>query len=149
MEGVEKSKFGELEEEDEVGQKPRFELGISHPKAHLILEGSDRHDWGLVKDCLGRINYVPEDAVVVGCWHKYEEGVFWVSLLTPLKALEDTAIRLAAEQAVVRDEDIGRMAKPTTKGKKRKPRAKKEPVVEQDDTLDRLAVLRARLKPKA
>ena len=145
----EKGKFGEFEEEDEAGKKLRVELGISHPKAHLILEGSDRHEWGLVKDCLGRINYVPEDAVVVGMWHKYEEGVVWVSLLTPLKALEDTAVKLAAEQAAVRDKDISGMAVPKTPGKKRKPRAKKEPVVEQDDTLDKLAALRARLKPKA
>ena len=145
----EKVKFGELEEEDEVGKKPRFEFGTSHPAASLILEGSDRHDWGLVKDCLGRINYVPEDAVVVGCWHKYEEGIFWVSLLTPLKALEDIAVKLAVERIAVRDKDISGITVSKTPGKKRKPRAKKEPEPEQDDTLDRLAVLRARLKPKA
>ena len=149
MEGEEKGKFGEFEEEGEVGQKPRYEFGTSHPTAHLILEGSERHDHGLVKDCLGRINYVPEDAVVVGTWHKYGEGTYWVSLLTPLKALEDIAVKLAVERVAVRDKDIGRMASPTTTGKKRKPRAKKEPVVEQDDTLDKLAALRARLSPKA
>jgi len=145
-----KSKFGELEDEDDqTGQKPRFEFGISHPKAHLILEGSELHDWGLVKDCHGCVNYVPEDAVVVGTWHKYDVGTFWVSLLTPLKALEDISIQLITNQAKIRDEDILRMGLPKTPGKKRTPRVKEEPLPEENKTLDRLAALKARLKSKA
>ncbi len=76
-------------EKAEARESGGTQSGPMHPKAHLILEGSERHDWGVVKDCLGRINYVPEGAQVVGTWHKYGSGTFWVSLLTPLKALED------------------------------------------------------------
>jgi len=67
-------------------------------KAHLVLEGSNDHEWGVVKDCHGCVNYIPEDAEVVGTWNKYAGG-FWVSLETPITALVDKATQLYVELA--------------------------------------------------
>ncbi len=80
--------------EEEEQQKPEYQ-----PKAHLVLEGSDKHEWGVVKDCHGCVNNIPEDAELVGTWSKYNEGVFWVSLETPLQALQDKATLQIAELA--------------------------------------------------
>jgi len=68
-------------------------------KAHLVLEGSEKHEWGVVKDCHGCINYIPEDAEIVGTWSKYSEGTYWVNLETPIQALQDKATLLTAELA--------------------------------------------------
>lgn len=70
-----------------------------HAKAHLVLEGSESADWGMVKDCHGAINLVPDDAEVVGTWNMYGEGTYWVSLTTSLEALTDKAIQLTKEIA--------------------------------------------------
>ncbi len=88
-------------EEDQSEQKPEYQA-----KAHLVLEGSDQHEWGVVKDCHGCINNIPEDAEVVGTWSKYGEGIFWVSLETPLQALQDKATILIAELAKKREQEL-------------------------------------------
>lgn len=74
-------------------------------KSRLVLEGSDKHEWGVVKDCKGCVNYIPDDAEVVGTWSKYGEGVFWVSLQTSLQALSDRATQLFVELAKRRAEE--------------------------------------------
>jgi len=79
-------------EEDERSVAPEYKV-----KAHLVLEGSEKHEWGVVKDCHGCINYIPEDAEIVGTWSKYSDGVFWVDLETPIQALQDKATLLTAE----------------------------------------------------
>ncbi len=145
------AKFGEFDEDDEVDagkaevkRVGSMGFGTSHPKAHLILEGSEQFEWGVVKDCHGCINYVPEGSEVVGVWHKYGSGTFWVSLLTPLKALEDLAVQLHVKLAKSREEDISRMG--PLPAKKSRSRAKKEPVPDEgSETLDRLSALRAKL----
>jgi len=88
-------------EEDQSEQKPEYQV-----KAHLVLEGSDQHEWGVVKDCHGNVNHIPEDAEIVGTWNKYGEGVFWVSLETPIQALQDRATILTAELAKKRQEEL-------------------------------------------
>ncbi len=96
------------EEEEQPQPKPKYQA-----KAHLVLEGSDQHEWGVVKDCHGCVNHIPEDAEVVGTWNKYGEGVFWVSLETPLQALQDKATTLIAERAKSRAEELAHL--PTRK----------------------------------
>ncbi len=86
--------------EDQPQQKPEYQA-----KARLVLEGSDQHEWGVVKDCHGCVNYIPEDAEIVGTWNKYGEGVFWVSLETPIQALQDKATILIAELAKKRQQE--------------------------------------------
>lgn len=95
-------------EEDQTEQKPEYQ-----PKAHLVLEGSDQHEWGVVKDCHGNVNFIPDDAEIVGTWNKYGEGVFWVSLETAIQALQDKATILTAELAKKREEELAHL--PTKK----------------------------------
>lgn len=92
-------------------------------KAHLVLEGSEKHDWGVVKDCHGCVNHIPEDAEVVGTWNKYSEGTFWVNLQTSLEALQDRATQLIRELA------RRRMQEPIPQPKRRTPapRTAREP----------------------
>ncbi len=89
------------EEDVEPQRKPEYQ-----PKAHLVLEGSGQHEWGVVKDCHGCINSIPEDAEIVGTWNKYGEGVFWVSLETPIQALQDKATILIAKLAEEREKEM-------------------------------------------
>lgn len=86
-------------------------------KAHLVLEGSASFEWGVVKDCKGQVNYVPEDAEVVGTWSKYGEETFWVSLETSLQALQDKATLLVAELAATRREELRERPKRAPKPK--------------------------------
>lgn len=117
-------------EEEEQSQKgPEYQA-----KAHLILEASDRHEWGVVKDCHGNINFVPEDAEIVGTWNKYGDGVFWVSLETPLQALQDKATLLIAELAKKRKEEMVRLP------------VRRQPLPEKTATLSALDKLRAKIK---
>jgi hypothetical protein len=129
----------ELETEEQHQPKLEFK-----PKAHLVLEGSERHDWGIVKDCHGSINVITEDAEVVGTWNKYRDGTFWIDLLTPLSALEDKATQLYKELADGRADVMARLGitGPAKKVSKT-PRAPKEPKVEQpvDEKLGKLRSL--------
>jgi len=134
----------ELEHEPE--QPPKLEF---KPKATLVLEGSDQHDWGVVKDCHGRINMIPDDAEVVGTWNKYSSGpernlTFWVSLQTSLSALEDRATQLYRELSEGRAEAMQRMGE--VMPAKRTPRAKAERV--EQPKRDEFAALRAKLAGK-
>jgi hypothetical protein len=109
--------------EEDIEQPPKLEF---KPKAHLVLEGSERHDWGVVKDCHGNINAIPDDAEVVGTWSKYGDGTYWVSLQTSLSALEDRATQLYLELADSRIEAMARVGAPTVqKGTRRAPRQPK------------------------
>jgi len=85
----------ETEPEQQALEQPT-ELKI---KAHLVLEGSEKYEWGVVKDCKGCINIIPPDAEVVGTWNKYGDGTYWVSITTPIEALVDRATQLFSELA--------------------------------------------------
>lgn len=129
--------------EHEPEQPPKLEFKV---KAHLVLEGSDQHDWGVVKDCRGLINMIPDDAEVVGTWNKYASGpegglTFWVSLQTSLNALEDRATQLYKELSEGRAEAMQQMEKVAPA--KRTPRAKAE-----QPKHDEFADLRAKLRGK-
>lgn len=133
----------ELEHEPE--QPPKLEF---KPKAHLVLEGSDQFEWGLVKDCHGLINMIPDDAEVVGVWNKYASGpegnlTFWVSLQTSLNALEDRATQLYKELAEGRADAMGRMREmaPAKRAPKKTERVEKP-------KHDEFAALREKLKGK-
>lgn len=106
---------------EQDNQSPEYQA-----KAHLVLEGSEQHEWGVVKDCHGNINHIPEDAEVVGTWSRYGDGTYWVSLETSLQALQDRATILVAELARRRREEAVelRVARPRAK-RTREP----EPVV--------------------
>lgn len=131
--------------EHEPGQPPKLEF---KPKAHLVLEGSEQHEWGLVKDCHGCINMIPDDAEIVGVWNKYGDGIFWVSLQTSLSALEDRATQLYVELAEGRIDAMGRMSilgvsKKASKKERKSRGLEAEPP--HDDTFDKL---RAKLGKK-
>lgn len=115
-------------------------------KAHLVLEGSGDpgNTWGVVKDCHGNINMVPEDAEVVGTWSRYTNGEYWVSLETPIQALQDKATILIAEMAEKRR--LQEATRAPTSTRVSKPRAMKpsEPEVPFDSGL--FDDLRSKLK---
>lgn len=143
MENVEEDKW-QLEHEPE--QPPKLEF---KPKAHLVLEGSDQHEWGLVKDCHGLINIIPDDAEIVGVWNKYASGpegnlIFWVSLQTSLSALEDRATQLYRELSEGRAEAMQRMG--VVVPAKKAPRTKAERV--ERPKHDEFAALREKLRGK-
>ncbi len=124
------------EENEQHQQKPEYQA-----KAHLVLEGSDQHEWGVVKDCHGCINYIPEDAEIVGNWNKHGEGVFWISLETPIQALQDKATILIAELVKEREKGLARY--PVRKS----PRTRSLPEEPTGpSTLDKLSKLRASVK---
>jgi len=120
------------EEDEQPQQKPEYQA-----KAHLVLEGSNQHEWGVVKDCHGNVNFIPKDAEIVGTWNKYGEGVFWVSLETPIQALQDKATILTAELARAREKEVFRQPV-------RRPSLPKEPTG--PSALDRLKKLRTSIK---
>ncbi len=103
-------------EEDEQATEQPTEFKI---KARLVLEGSDQHEWGVVKDCHLNINHIPEDAEIVGTWNKYGEGVFWISLTTSIEALVDRVTQLTAELAESRKKELESIALQPKTGKKR------------------------------
>jgi len=122
---------------ESIDGQPKLEFT---PKAHLVLEGSERHDWGVVKDCHGNINIITEDAEIVGTWNKYANGTIWVDLTTPLEALRDRAIQLYKELADARTESMNRLG--ITGPVKRAPRTVHEPKVKPEgSTLDRIKAL--------
>jgi len=130
--------------ENEIEQPPKLEF---KPKAQLVLEGSERHEWGVVKDCHGCINMIPDDAEVVGTWNKYASGpegdlTFWVSLQTSLNALEDRATQLYVELSKSRADAMQQMGKMVPA--KRAPRATKPKEPKRDEFAD----LRAKLGQK-
>ncbi len=126
----------EGEEQPQPQQKPEYQA-----KAHLVLEGSDQHEWGIVKDCHGCVNYIPEDAEIVGNWSKYSEGVFWVSLETPIQALQDRATILIAELVKESEKEL---AQHPVRKSPRKLSLPEEPTG--PSTLDKLSKLRASVK---
>lgn len=91
-------------------------------KVSLVLEGSEFYEFGIVKDCHGSINSIPESAEVVGMWSRYGEGTYWVSLTTPVQALQDVLITLIKGT----DEDRKKQ-QPATRRKTGTPRTVKPP----------------------
>ncbi len=119
------------------------------PKAHLVLEGSESQEWGVVKDCLGRVNYIPPDAEIVGSWSRYGDGTYWVSLTTSLEALRDRSTRLFAQLAEARlkaEEAAGYKPKPKRARAPKEPRKEEEETPEVSETTSRLDALRKKLK---
>jgi hypothetical protein len=123
-----------------------------HVKVSLVLEGSDRYDWGVVKDTHGTINFIPEDAEVCGTWHVYSEGVFWVYLTTPLEARLDRAIMLFKEMAERRLREPGTFPPSARKARRMpkqprqpKPKPTQEPVEAEPPPNPLLAQMRTRI----
>jgi len=132
--------------EEEVPEQPR-KLEFK-PKAHLVLEGSDEHEWGVVKDCHGNINFIPDDAEIVGTWNKYSlkpSGglTYWVSLQTPLSALEDRATQLYAELAESREKSMQRLG--LRSSPKKTPRSEHKVVKEEQSGYNIFDKLRQKL----
>ncbi len=154
---VDKSAW-DLEEDDQPEAEskskltPMTQLEIK-PKARLVLEDSDSENWGLVLDCHGALNTIPEDAEPVGKWNRYQDDVIWISLTTPIEALADRAIQqyVFVSEARRKAEAAGTAKKTGTK-KARKASAAKpkteqgvEPTAAQE-TANKLDSLRKKLR---
>lgn len=84
----------------------------SKPKVILILEDSERTDWGVVKDCHGSM---PEDmskCEIIGTWSTYGDGTFFVELTTSVEAQQDVLIGLIKERAEARRLEWGNSPPP-------------------------------------
>jgi len=123
--------------ETESEEQPEYKV-----KARLVHEGSEKHDWGVVKDCHGCVNYIPPDAEIVGTWNKYSEGTFWVSLQTSLEALQDKATQLVSELAKKRAEEL------VLQPKRRVPAHKTPRIIQEPgpSISNQLGAIRAKLK---
>jgi hypothetical protein len=75
-------------------------------KASIVLKDSEFAEWGLVLLTPGTINHIPADSQLVGYWHRYGEGTYWVSLMMPVQALMDRTTLLHAEVARRREQDL-------------------------------------------
>ncbi len=90
--------------EEEQVQPPEVNMQSTEykSKVRLVLEDSEIAEWGLVKDCHGAINLIPEDADIVGTWNRYGTGTYWISLTVASEALLDRATQLTAKLAADR-----------------------------------------------
>jgi len=117
-------------------------------KANLVLEGSEQYEWGLVKLTPGTINHVPAESELVGTWHRYGTGTYWVSLVMDAKTLSDRATLLHAEVDRRRVENLpllGKVKERRAPGARRK---KEAPEVEESKVSEGMQALRDRLRPK-
>ncbi len=95
------------------------------PKVRLVLEDSETAEWGLVKDCHGAINHIPEDADIVGTWNRYGTGTYWISLTVATEALLDRHTQLTAKLAA--DRKLQASLEPYQVKKTTKARVPREP----------------------
>lgn len=113
-------------DEAEASPSEQKSAGVTDvPGIHLVLVGSDKHTWGIVKYTHECINYIPEYAEVVGKWFDYGDGVFWVTLMTSMEALADRSVQLTKQLAEAREKDILRHETEVTPKKRRAPRTRK------------------------
>jgi hypothetical protein len=68
-------------------QSCRDHFGQYH--VHLVLEQSSEFNFGLVKDAKGCFGFVPADAIITGYWQVHESGDLWVTLMSPVQAMQD------------------------------------------------------------
>ena len=114
----------ETEEEERL---PKADLSSTEykSKVRLILEDSETAEWGLVKDCHGAINHIPEDADIVGTWNRYGTGTYWISLTVASEALLDRHTQLTAKLAA--DRKLQASLEPYQVKKTTKARVPREP----------------------
>lgn len=127
-----------------------MDKATSQEKAALVLEGSEQYEWGLCKLAPGTINHIPADSQLVGYWHRYGEGTYWVSLTMPLQALMDRTTLLHAEVSRRREQGLplmGTLPKPKAE-RHGKPKERKEAEATQDTISQDLQRLRDLLRPK-
>lgn len=150
----EEQKLCELCNQNPVDQKSHvckecYDKATYQEKAHLVLEGSEKYEWGMVKLTPGTVNFTPADSVLVGTWHRWGEGTYWVSLMLPVTALMDRATLLHAEVDKRREEGLDLLGKaPVRKARGVRPKKEKE-VAQEDTTSKNLQALRDKLRPKA
>src|ERR1035437_375425 len=96
-----------------------------HYRVGLYLDGLDNTDadFGLVYDCLGSRDYIPEEKNIVGFWSRSSTGI-WVSIRPTIEAMQDELILYIKDVNAYEKKKKKSKAKPAS-GKVRKSKAKK------------------------
>ncbi len=130
----------ETETEEEKPGMPEYQI-----KAHIALEDSNSHDWGVARDTEGSFVWEPGVGPITGTWTRSPvDGLIHVFLETPTTALVDAATLRFVELAEKRLAKEATVSKPTTR-KKAAPKPTEEPS-EQAENLAAIDRLRGLLK---
>lgn len=118
-------------ESEKESQKEQPETPEYKVRAHLALEDTDTHDWGLVKDTEGNICWKRGEGQLVGTWSRSpSDGLIHICLETTIMALVDKATLQFAKYAEKRRTEIAAPKARSSRG----PRAPK-PEPEQSEAL--------------
>lgn len=124
---------GEKESQEEQPVTPEYKV-----KAHIALEDTDTHDWGLVKDTEGDICWKSGEGQLIGTWSRSpSDGLIHICLETTITALVDKATLQFAKYAEKRRTEI---AAPRTRSSRGLRAPKAEP--EQSEALTMLDSVR-------
>ncbi len=82
-------------------------------KAWLVLVDSDKEDWGLVEDTLGKLDWEPGKGEVVGTWARVAYGnLIYLGVETSLAALQNRSTLIWAKYAEERKAEKATGKKP-------------------------------------
>ena len=114
------------DDEQASGEKSPDELRPELPayqiKAHVALEDSDTHSWGIVKDTEGSFAWKPGDGQIVGTWSRSpNDGLIHVFLETAIQGLVDKATLRFAEYAENRRTEVSKPKASRTRTPKEQP----------------------------
>lgn len=88
-------------------------------KAHVALEDSDIHTWGVTKDIEGSYTWKPGEGQIVGTWSRSpSDGLIHVFLEEPISALVDKATQSFARLAETRKTETPRTKTTRTRAPK-------------------------------
>jgi hypothetical protein len=134
-------------------------------KINLLLDNSDKYDWGVVKVSpsilLPTSEIQMQDIEICGTWGKMSDGTLWLHLESTLEALHDKATLILAELSERRRKglSIGPILKPErseSSGQTPRPRRTREsrpqqaPEEDQSSVISKeMQVLREKLHTKA
>lgn len=131
---------------DDLGKqlvKPEYKT-----KAYLVLDGSDKSDWGIIEDTLSDLLWQPGKGEIVGTWSRTKyDNLIHISLCTAIDALQDRSIQTFAKYAEERKQKEQGVKVPARRTKKAGGPAQEDVVVSElsvDEKL-RFNSLRARL----
>lgn len=83
------------DELEQTKKKLNFEYKT---KIYVVLEDSNIQDYGLVKDTLGDINWVPGKGETIGTWSRSGwDNLIHISILPAIEALYDKSVKMWTE----------------------------------------------------
>jgi len=85
--------FQRIERKEIMNEISDIKTLTHHAKAHLVLDDSDTHTFGVVRDTEGSYTWRTGEGPAVGEWTKSpHDNMYHLFLLTPTEALVDKAV---------------------------------------------------------